>query len=63
MSEQKSMRKLPMEDITATVKSMQRDLDHAYVQVKELTPGTNEYLVYLFKVRTLADEIIRWTLL
>lgn len=63
MSDVTAMEKLPQEQIIATIESMRRDLDHAYMQVKELTPGTNEYLVYLFKVRTLADEIIRWTLL
>ncbi|MDE2588164.1 MAG: hypothetical protein KGL95_00640 [Patescibacteria group bacterium] len=57
------MIRLPQEETVAMIESMRRDLDHAYMQVKELTPGTNEYLVYVFKVRTLADEIIRWTLL
>jgi hypothetical protein len=63
MSEQTPMRRLPEKEIWQTIESMRRDLDHAYMQVKELTPGTNEYLIYVFKVRTLCDEIIRWTLL
>lgn len=63
-----AMRRLPEKRIWATIDSMCKDLDKAYNESRELLPGDipedyEKYMLALLKVRTLADEILRWLLL
>lgn len=64
------MTRVPEKKISATVDSMMDDLEREYNRYYAMRSernnnpaANNEFVIGLTKVRTLADEIIRWTVL